>query len=101
MDAFTPALFAAHMSGSQAILLALLLAATASLLLRSYRRLNASGRPAGGGVSRSGAAHRKRFRDGNRLGRALYVAKHRGSYCHDALVRFDIGERGVQVETAG
>lgn len=43
-----------------------------------------------------------KLRDGNRLGRALYIAKHRGSYCHDGLVPFEIGQKGIEVrETAG
>ena len=39
-----------------------------------------------------------KLRDGTRLGRALYTAKHLGSYCHDGLVPFEIGESGLQIK---
>jgi hypothetical protein len=42
-----------------------------------------------------------KLREGNRLGRALYVAKHRGSYCHDGLVPFEIGDEGLLVKETG
>jgi KaiC/GvpD/RAD55 family RecA-like ATPase len=32
---------------------------------------------------------------GSRMGRALYVAKHRGSACEDSIVPFEITDRGV------
>jgi KaiC/GvpD/RAD55 family RecA-like ATPase len=32
---------------------------------------------------------------GNRMGRALYVAKHRGSACDESIVPFEITDRGV------
>ena len=34
-------------------------------------------------------------RDGNRIGRGLYVAKHRGSACSDEIVPYQIDDRGV------
>jgi len=37
-------------------------------------------------------------RDGNTMGRALYVAKHRGSACEDAILPFTIGERGIEMK---
>ena len=36
-----------------------------------------------------------RTRDGNRVGRALYVAKHRGSMCDDSILPFTINESGL------
>jgi hypothetical protein len=39
-----------------------------------------------------------KVREGNRLGRGLYVAKHRGSACSDNIARFSIGDRGISVE---
>jgi KaiC/GvpD/RAD55 family RecA-like ATPase len=36
-------------------------------------------------------------RDGNRIGRGLYVAKHRGSACSEEIVPYGIDDRGVQV----
>jgi KaiC/GvpD/RAD55 family RecA-like ATPase len=36
-------------------------------------------------------------RDGSKMGRALHVAKHRGSACDDSIVPFEITERGLQV----
>ena len=38
-----------------------------------------------------------RTREGNRMGRALFVAKHRGSACDDAIVPFDISESGLRL----
>lgn len=35
-------------------------------------------------------------RDGNRIGRALYVAKHRGSACEDQILPYEITENGLQ-----
>ena len=40
-----------------------------------------------------------KVREGNRLGRALYIAKHRGSYCHDQIVPFQIGPGGIDIES--
>jgi KaiC/GvpD/RAD55 family RecA-like ATPase len=39
-----------------------------------------------------------KVRDGNRIGRGLYIAKHRGSACDERIVEFSIGERGLAVE---
>ena len=36
-------------------------------------------------------------RDGNRMGRALHVAKHRGSACDESIVPFEITERGLSL----
>jgi hypothetical protein len=36
-------------------------------------------------------------RDGNRIGRGLYVAKHRGSVCSEEIVPYKIGDRGLHV----
>jgi KaiC/GvpD/RAD55 family RecA-like ATPase len=36
-------------------------------------------------------------REGNRMGRALYVAKHRGSVCDESIVPFEITDRGLVV----
>jgi KaiC/GvpD/RAD55 family RecA-like ATPase len=38
-----------------------------------------------------------KIRDGQRMGRALYVAKHRGSACVDRIVPYEITNRGVQI----
>ncbi len=35
-------------------------------------------------------------RDGSRMGRALHVAKHRGSACDDGIYPFEIGEAGLE-----
>ncbi len=32
---------------------------------------------------------------GNRMGRALHVAKHRGSACDESIVPFEITDRGL------
>ncbi len=37
-------------------------------------------------------------RDGNRMGRALNVAKHRGSACDDSIVPYQITDSGLQIE---
>lgn len=39
-----------------------------------------------------------KLRQGDRVGRALYIAKHRGSACDDRVIPFAIGERGIVVE---
>ena len=39
-----------------------------------------------------------RTRDAGRLGRALYVAKHRGSACGDEIRPYRITDRGVVFE---
>ncbi|TWU41379.1 circadian clock protein KaiC [Novipirellula aureliae] len=36
-------------------------------------------------------------RDGNRMGRALQVAKHRGSVCDESIVPFEIDEHGIKL----
>jgi KaiC/GvpD/RAD55 family RecA-like ATPase len=38
-----------------------------------------------------------KVRDGARIGRALYIAKHRGSACADAIVPYEIDGEGIQV----
>ncbi|MBI1899570.1 MAG: recombinase RecA [Planctomycetia bacterium] len=38
-----------------------------------------------------------KVREGHRLGRGLYVAKHRGSACSEEIVPFEIGEKGLRV----
>jgi KaiC/GvpD/RAD55 family RecA-like ATPase len=39
-----------------------------------------------------------KIRDGNRLSRGLYIAKHRGSACEERIVEYRIGEQGLAVE---
>lgn len=39
-----------------------------------------------------------KVRNGTRMGRALYVAKHRGSACADEIVPFDITEKGLKID---
>jgi hypothetical protein len=39
-----------------------------------------------------------KIREGNRLARGLYIAKHRGSACSDQIVPYVIGERGVMLD---
>ena len=34
-------------------------------------------------------------RNGNQMGRALHVAKHRGSACDDSIVPFEVTDRGI------
>ncbi len=38
-----------------------------------------------------------KVRDGLKVGRALYVAKHRGSRCDDRIVPFDVTDRGIEL----
>ncbi|HWB13473.1 MAG TPA: ATPase domain-containing protein [Pirellulales bacterium] len=40
-----------------------------------------------------------KIREGNRLARALYIAKHRGSACSDEIVPYTITDRGVELPT--
>jgi len=40
-----------------------------------------------------------RIRDGGKLSRGLYIAKHRGSPCGDDIVPYTISERGVTIAT--
>lgn len=37
-------------------------------------------------------------RDGNKMGRSLHVAKHRGSACDESIVPFDITETGLRLD---
>ncbi len=38
-----------------------------------------------------------RTRDNGRMGRALYVAKHRGSYCGDEIMPYRLTDQGLVV----
>ena len=38
-----------------------------------------------------------KIRDGNRIGRGLYVAKHRGSACSEEIVPYRIGDSGIEL----
>ena len=38
-----------------------------------------------------------KVREGSRVRRAMYIAKHRGSACSDSLIPFEIDDRGVRV----
>jgi hypothetical protein len=38
-----------------------------------------------------------KVREGNRLGRGLFIAKHRGSACDERIVEYTIGEKGLVV----
>jgi hypothetical protein len=38
-----------------------------------------------------------KIRDGTRIGRALYIAKHRGSACADDVIPFTIDDAGLRV----
>jgi KaiC/GvpD/RAD55 family RecA-like ATPase len=38
-----------------------------------------------------------KIRDGNRLARGLYIAKHRGSACDERIVEYQIGEQGLSL----
>lgn len=39
--------------------------------------------------------HMGKVREGSRMGRALHVAKHRGSACDDAIVPYEVTDRGL------
>jgi KaiC/GvpD/RAD55 family RecA-like ATPase len=39
-----------------------------------------------------------KVRDGNRIGRGLYIAKHRGSACDERIVPYQIGEQGLSIQ---
>jgi hypothetical protein len=39
-----------------------------------------------------------KIRDGQRLSRALYIGKHRGSNCTDEIQPYTIDERGLRIE---
>ncbi|HEY2410854.1 MAG TPA: ATPase domain-containing protein [Pirellulaceae bacterium] len=38
-----------------------------------------------------------KIREGNRIGRGLYIAKHRGSACDERILEYKIGERGISL----
>ena len=38
-----------------------------------------------------------KVRDGNKVGRALHIAKHRGSACDESIVPFQIGQNGLEL----
>jgi hypothetical protein len=38
-----------------------------------------------------------RIRDGRRMGRGLYIAKHRGSACADEILPYEISDQGVRL----
>jgi hypothetical protein len=40
-----------------------------------------------------------KVRDGERIGRGLYIAKHRGSACDERIVRYRIDDRGLSIES--
>ena len=40
-----------------------------------------------------------KIRDGLKMGRALYVAKHRGSACGEAIVPYEIDTHGLRLLT--
>jgi len=39
-----------------------------------------------------------KIRDGNRIKRAIYVAKHRGSQCSDEIIPYEINDAGLQIQ---
>ena len=39
-----------------------------------------------------------KIREGNKIGRALYVAKHRGSACNEAIVPYTIDDQGLKLQ---
>jgi hypothetical protein len=39
-----------------------------------------------------------KLREGDRLLRGLYIAKHRGSACSDKILCYTVGERGLGLE---
>jgi KaiC/GvpD/RAD55 family RecA-like ATPase len=41
-----------------------------------------------------------KVRDGNRIGRGMYIAKHRGSACADEIIPYCISDRGLQFEAS-
>ena len=38
-------------------------------------------------------------RDGNKMGRSLHVAKHRGSACDDSIVPFEMTGSGIELSS--
>ena len=41
-----------------------------------------------------------KIRDGNRVSRGLYIAKHRGSACDERIMEYQIGETGLRLTTS-
>jgi hypothetical protein len=39
-----------------------------------------------------------KIRDGHRITRGLYIAKHRGSACDERIIEYQIGERGLSID---
>ena len=39
-----------------------------------------------------------KIRDGDKLSRGLFIAKHRGSACSDEIVRYTIDDRGIRLD---
>lgn len=39
-----------------------------------------------------------KIREGNRVNRAIYVAKHRGSQCSDEIIPYEINDAGLQIK---
>ena len=39
-----------------------------------------------------------KIREGDRIGRGLYIAKHRGSACDERIVAYRIDDGGVRIE---
>ena len=39
-----------------------------------------------------------KIREGTRMGRALHIAKHRGSFCDDRIVPFEVTETGLKLK---
>jgi hypothetical protein len=57
-------------------------------------------RPLDEGDALSGAntiIYMGKVRDGKKVGRALYVGKHRGSWCSDEIRPYEIGAKGLQL----
>ena len=38
-----------------------------------------------------------KIRDGNKIGRGIYIAKHRGSACAEEIVPYTINDDGLQI----
>jgi len=72
------------------------------LLLTSHETMldNLISRPLDEGDALSNAntlIYLGKTRDGNRVGRGLYVAKHRGSVCSEQIVPYEIGDEGMRL----
>ncbi|HEV3136791.1 MAG TPA: recombinase RecA, partial [Pirellulales bacterium] len=39
-----------------------------------------------------------KLRDSDRMSRGLFIAKHRGSACSDAIIRYTIDDRGIRLD---